>query len=174
LKSSFCKPLVELAEKKFRDVPKEAGVYVIFWIRNGKPVAIPRIRGVDEKGILYMGSTKNLRQRIRDLWRSIQVARGLKDQNSYPHTFGVSLLYTGLCDAIADRELCIYFKVFNNEDAEYWEKVMLLEYTRRYGEPPPLNLNVGRKYLLIVDLGVFDESRFVEDLDPELHKALGL
>ena len=54
--SSPLKPLIELASNGFRDVPTKPGVYVVFWIRDGKPVPIHRILGVDNKGVLYIGS----------------------------------------------------------------------------------------------------------------------
>jgi len=38
---------------------------------------------------------------------------------------------------IRDEELLIYFKEFSADEAEYQEKRAILEYTRRYGEPPP-------------------------------------
>ncbi|MGC8983562.1 MAG: hypothetical protein ACP5KA_07430, partial [Desulfurococcaceae archaeon] len=122
MSNTFCKPLTELARSDFLDVPAEAGVYVVFWARSGKPVAIPRIRGLDERGVLYIGSTagrRGLRKRIRSLWISIQVARGSRKRRKYPHTLGASLAYTGLHEMIADHELCVCFKVFSDQDARH-------------------------------------------------------
>ena len=114
-------------------------MYVVFWIRDGKPVPIPRILGIDEGSILYIGTTrskKGLRGRIGDLWISVQKARDCIKRKRYPHTFGPSLVYTGLHNLIRDEEL-YYFKEFSVDKAEYQEKRAILEYTRRYGEPPP-------------------------------------
>ena len=169
-----CKPLVGLVKGGFRGVPERAGVYVVFWAKNGKPVAIPRIRCLDEKGVLYIGSAKNLRQRVRNLWTSIKVARRFGVRKKYPHTFVVSLVYTGLLDTIADQELCFYFKAFDEQNARHQEKAALFEYTRRYGEPPPLNLSIGRAYFMVLGLGVLGKSRLASKLDPELREALGL
>jgi hypothetical protein len=57
------KPLVLLVSKRFRDVPTEPGVYIVFWVREGRPVPIPRILGVDERGVLYIGSTGKSRNK---------------------------------------------------------------------------------------------------------------
>mgnify|MGYP000418552183 FL=1 len=65
------------------------------------------------------------------------MARGRIRRKRYPHTFGPSLLYTGLHNIIRDKELWLYFKEFSVDEAEYQEKRAILEYTRRYGEPPP-------------------------------------
>ena len=171
------KPLTELAINRFRDVPTEPSVYVVFWVRDGKPVPIPRILGVDEKGVLYIGTTrskKGLRRRIRDLWISVQMARRHIEGKHYPHTFGPSLVYTGLHNLIRDEELWSYFKEFSIYEAEYQEKRAILEYTSRYGEPPPLNLQVGRQYFAIIGLGVYGRSRVVGELDHDLQAVLGL
>jgi len=174
--SNIFKPLVELVANGFKSVPEKPGVYVIFWIRDGKPRPIHRLLGTDEKGILYIGATrrKGLRGRLRDLWVSVQMVRGQRKRKKYPHTFGPSLTYTGLFNIIKDDELGVYFKEFSKDDAEYQERLAFLDYTRKYGEPPPLNLQVGRQYFVIMELGILDISRPVGKLDDDLRSVLGL
>uniref|UniRef100_A0A7J3Z561 Uncharacterized protein n=1 Tax=Ignisphaera aggregans TaxID=334771 RepID=A0A7J3Z561_9CREN len=70
--------------------------------------------------------------------------------------------------------ICTYYKVFNACEAEDQEKLAILEYTSRYGEPPPLNLQVGRQYFMILGLGELGKSKLVGELDPELRSVLGL
>ena len=186
--SSPLKPLVLLASNRFKDVPTEPGVYIVFWVREGRPVPIPRILGVDERGALYIGSTgkgkgkdvecargkKGLRDRIRELWISIEMVYSFRRRKRYPHTFGLSLVYTGLYKVICVEDLWIYYKVFNACEAEYQEKLAIFECTSRYGEPPPLNLMVGRQYFMLLGLGELGKSRLVDKLDPERRSALGL
>jgi len=168
-------PLADLSRNGFKDVPKIAGVYVISWYRDGNPVPIRRILDADERGVVYIGSTKeSLKKRLRKLWISIEMAYGRRTRKKYPHTFGVSLLYTSLHTVIKDNELMIFYKSFTPEEADYQEKLALFEYTRRYGEPPPLNLRIEREYLAIWDLGIFDKSRWMDELDRELREVLGL
>jgi len=127
--------------------------------------------------VLYIGTTrskKELKKRIKDLWISIEMVRGRREREKFPHTFDRSLLYTGLYNVIRDEELWIYFKEFSKDKAEYQEKRAILEYTRRYGELPPPNLQVGRQYFAIYGLGLYGRSRFVGRLDPDLQTVLGI
>jgi len=57
-------------------LPRSPGVYIIGWCRNGEPVRIGRLRGEDRKGILYIGSAKNLRRRVRQLLESLSSESG--------------------------------------------------------------------------------------------------
>lgn len=43
-----------------------------------------------------------------------------------------------------------------------------------FGEPPPLNLQVGREYFLILGLGRLSKSRLAPKLDQDLKSALGI
>jgi len=173
--------LLKLSTLKCTEFPEEPGVYVIFWLRGENNVEICRFLGVDKKGVLYVGSAKNLRKRCRSLKRNIllalQVAKGKDDSKirNFTHTLAPSLLYTGLAEIISLEELRIYYKVFSTEEeARDQEALILYEYTRRYGEPPPLNLKIGREYLMILGIGRFGKSKLVGDLDPELASMLGL
>ena len=180
------KPLEKLASSRFISVPEGHGIYAVFWARNGEFVPIPRILGTDERGILYIGTTRGgkkrgrskekgrgLRERLRDLWISVQSAYD-PGKRSFPHTFGKSLVYTGLYKVINVKELEIYFKELNKGEADYYEKLMLSEYTRKYGELPPLNLQVGREYFLTLGLGKLGRSRLRGELEAELRSVLGL
>ena len=51
--------LVDLACSRFKKVPKKCGVYVVFWSREGKAVKVPRIMATDERGVSYIGSTRD-------------------------------------------------------------------------------------------------------------------
>ena len=77
-------------------------------------------------------------------------------------------------NVIRDEELWIYFKELGTDEAEYQEKRAILEYTGRYGEPPPLNLQVGRQYFTMLNLGIVGKLRPIGKLDPDLQTALGL
>jgi len=173
MKASNIPKLVEFARSDFKSVPKGPGVYVVFWMRDGKPIPISRILGTDERGILYIGATRGLKRRLKKLWNSIDAIRGKRKRKKF-HTFVRSLVYTGLLNIIKDDELRVYFKEFSKEDAEYQEKLALLEYTRKYGEPPPLNLQVGRQYFEIYGLSIYGESRYADELDDDLRSVLGL
>lgn len=176
-KPSALKSLAEFSLNNFRSIPDKAGVYVVFWVKEGKPRPIPRILGVDERGILYIGSTRSkrgLRERMKNLCVSIEMVRGRKEGRKHPHTFGPSLMYTGLHEVIGDDELEIFYKRFSFNEAEFQERLAIFEYTRKYGEPPPLNLQMGRRYFMILGLGILGKSRLANKLDQDLKAILGL
>lgn len=166
-----------LFELDLKSISESPGIYMVYWVRNGESVEINRILDVDRKGILYIGATRRrgLRSRLRDLRISIEMAKGIRKRKKFPHTFGSSLVYTGLVNRIEKEELYVYFKTYNKpEEAEDQEKLALLYYTRRYGEPPPLNLQVSRKYYIILGLGELGVSKLTRKIDPDLKCALGL
>lgn len=92
---------------EIENISQKPCVYVILWIRDGKPVSISRVLATCKKGVLYIGSSNNLRRRLRDLKISIETARDKRKRKEYPHTFGPSLAYTGLVRIILDDELYV-------------------------------------------------------------------
>ena len=70
--------------KKYENIE---GVYKIYTITNNKPKSINRLGAIDYSGLLYIGSTKNLKERLGMLYR---VTHGKKkDYKTTAHTFGV-------------------------------------------------------------------------------------
>jgi len=85
----------------------------------------------------------------------------------------LTLLYTGLAERISSKDLKVHYKTFNGEkEAETQETLFLYEYTRLYGEPPTLNLKVGRRVLVNLHLGLLGNSILPGELDPELATLL--
>jgi hypothetical protein len=166
---------LRLSEVEVHTIPESPGVYVVCWIKEGDVVPVPRILGVDKAGILYVGSTTNIANRLKSLLKTIRMARGENEKPSkkYRHTLVLTLLYTGLAERISSKDLLVYYKTFTNKkEAEIQEALFLYEYTRLYGEPPPLNLKVGRQVLVILNLGILGKSILAGELDPELTTLL--
>ncbi|MEM2174669.1 MAG: hypothetical protein QXI58_03480 [Candidatus Micrarchaeia archaeon] len=166
--------LKKLAEDNFINVPKKPGVYIIKWIKNGKLETIPRFLKNDTYGVLYIGFAKGkggLYERLKNLWESIGIAYELF-KGKYTHTFAISLIYSGLISIIKLEEIFLWYKEMTASNAEDQEKAALLEYTRCYGEPPPLNLQIGREYFLIIGIGKLGKSKFVVKLDTEIKNVL--
>ncbi len=59
-------------EKAIDKLPSKPGVYIIRQSKNRKPVEIGRLKGVDQQGILYIGSASDLRKRVRNLLGSLE------------------------------------------------------------------------------------------------------
>jgi len=80
--------LEDLAGERFSNIPKSPGVYFVRWSRGGKLVPIHRLGGCDNKGILYIGSSKkDLRRRIREFWKAIG------EKNVERHTIFATLAF---------------------------------------------------------------------------------
>jgi len=165
--------VLRFSEIEESTIPRNPGVYVVCWIKEGNVTPVPRILGVDKAGILYVGSAANLVRRLRSLIKAIRTARGENEKSNNKHTLAQTLLYTGLIEKISSKDLLLYYKTFNSKkEAEIQEALFLYEYTRLYGEPPPLNLKVGRQVSMILDLGRLGESVITGELDPELATLL--
>jgi len=55
----------DLTDEEIKKIPKNLGIYFVRWSKNGCSVPINRITGIDRKGILYIGRSKNIRRRIK-------------------------------------------------------------------------------------------------------------
>jgi predicted GIY-YIG superfamily endonuclease len=129
--------------KKFRDVPNLSGVYFVRWLKNEKPVSIPRLRGVDHKGILYIGSAKNLKRRVRELWNGINF-------KVEAHTIGKTIIFCKIFEIIdLDEYEIAWEELGTHEEAVRQEWAAIRTYATKYREPLPLNLSVRRKLYAI-------------------------
>ncbi len=147
-------------------LPRDPCVYAVLWFRGGRPVPIPRMLGVDPKGILYIEATENLRRRVvSDLLKQLNALRSGRRPPVNRHVLVVAAEYFGLLGKIRDEELYITFKAYPDMLAAWrHEWAVLRAYAERYGEPPPLNIYFDRRQLLLEPT----------EPDPELLEALGL
>ena len=136
--------LKDLPLKKFGDVPDHPGVYFVRWTRNGKPVSVSRLGGVDSNGLLYIGSAKNLRRRLRELWKAI------KTYKVEAHTISKTIIFCKVFEIIAfDDYQIAWEKLGTREEAVRQEWAAIRIYSTKYREPPPLNLSIRRKLFAI-------------------------
>jgi len=128
-------------EEAINRLPPKPGVYIIRWCRNGEPVRIGRLRGEDSKGILYIGSTKSLRRRVRQFLKSLSGGSG-----RIRHTMAKSYLFFSLNEVIRINEMEITWIELNDDnEARRQEWLALKHYGKRFGELPPLNLQALRR-----------------------------
>ena len=110
----------------------EPGVYEIAALdKAGKSKAIPRAGGVDERGVLYIGRSLKLRNRL-DLFRR-GLFEGLKG-----HIAGRTYKKRPRIQAIAPKRN-LGFRFEHCDDLEEREKQRLDRYIQKFGEVPPLN-----------------------------------
>ena len=128
-------PFFRISNADFHyNIPQNPGVYRIFSLDNNDiPRPMQRVLGIDNDGILYIGKSNNLNERLRMLWRVLQpnyLATG--------HTFGINYKSLQVIqDAFPYDTLAIEFE--ENAEPAIFETALIETYRQIYGEVPPLN-----------------------------------
>ena len=110
------------------------GIYQIRMItKRGKPIVIPRIRGEDRQGILYIGSAAARRTKTHRClgWRIWEFPGGEIHSGGYTYNLARRRL----------PEHGLQFRTFRTSRGKVSaaEKRTLMRYFRRFGELPPFN-----------------------------------
>lgn len=151
--------LKDLAVNKFKDIPNVSGVYFVRWSKNGKPISIHRLGGVDHKGILYIGSAVKLRRRIRELWKGI-------NGQVEAHTIGKTIIFCKVFEIISLNEYEISWNQLDTpETAKGQEWTAMASYAEKYKEPPPLNLLLRREMFMVWGIFKWGKSRWAYEPD---------
>jgi hypothetical protein len=118
----------------WQTIASKPGVYHIYSLDpKNKPKKLHRLIGKDEEGILYIGKSENLRERLRMLWRVLN-----PDLKATAHTFGEKYnTYQVLKLNFPLNTLAIKFSCSNN--AKELEIKLIDEYINNFGEVPPFN-----------------------------------
>ena len=109
------------------------------------PVGIPRFLEKDKDGILQIGSSKHTERRRKYF-------RGAMEGKGYAQSEGKRLnlikKYTNFMGRHNDCKIQYSFKELGSEIKARKEEERLLKcYFKRYGEVPPLNNNLPKKYI---------------------------
>lgn len=123
--------------------PDTPGIYII---RRKKP--IPRIGGIDTGGIIYVGQSKILRNRLWDFWHSSHNASGFLWINK---VVAMKILETEYQDEDELTALLgeLTAKLATPIEEQYIgiaEKAVLYAYARKFGELPPLNSSLPDRW----------------------------
>jgi hypothetical protein len=116
------------------EIPSEPGVYKIYSLNdNHIPRPINRIGGIDNQGILYIGESQNLKERLRMLWRVLN-----PNYLATAHTFGINYNTVPLLQEIFPlNSLAVTFEII--QDHTNYETMLIENYRQLYGEVPPFN-----------------------------------
>lgn len=128
-------PKIRIENRDFHNqVPDNPGIYRIYSIdRNENPHPLPRVLGTDLDGVLYIGNSENLKERVRMLWRVLQ-----PNLRATAHTFGMNYKSLEVIrNAFPLETLAIEYEV--NENPKQYEKEQIEIYRQKFGEVPPLN-----------------------------------
>jgi hypothetical protein len=125
---------ISLADKQFwKNIPESGGVYHIRCFKDNKVIKINRVLGIDNDGILYIGKSDNLRERLRMLWRVIN-----PKLKATAHTFGTKYNDNkNLRFAFPLKTLFVSIEVA--EEPKKLENELLDKYFIKFGEVPPFN-----------------------------------
>lgn len=125
---------ISLEEKQFwKNLPESGGVYHIRCIKDNKVIKINRVLGTDNLGILYIGKSDNLRERLRMLWRVLN-----PNLKATAHTFGTK--YNGnnkLKKVFPLKTMYVSFET--TSEPKNLETKLLNQYFDKFGEVPPFN-----------------------------------
>jgi hypothetical protein len=134
---------VKLADDNWDSWSKTPGVYII---RNRRH--IPRVGGVDRTGILYIGKSLNLRQRICRFLKANHTASGFL----WTHPSIACLVidpfirnYDDVEDSLGELTVR-YSTPLQKERLDDAERALLFTYTNRFGEAPPLNFSLPLRW----------------------------
>ena len=134
---------IESLEDGTEIVPTSSGIYMIL---GSSP--IHRVRGKDFAGILYIGKAINLQRRIYQFWDGYHSASGFL----YQHPAIANKLFEKkirLEDDIYKNLGKLRFRTsypIHKRSLGRAERAALFAYVKRYGEAPPLNLNLAERW----------------------------
>lgn len=127
----------------WENAPSGAGIYVV---RRDSP--IPRVVAEDPKGVLYVGRSKRLRNRLWQLWKANHPASGFL----WGHPKLAGEIMGGICRSpkdVVDRVGELTVKVatlMGPSELEDAERAVLYAYFYQYGELPPLNFRLPKRW----------------------------
>jgi len=120
--------------RKLSNIPKKKGVYQFRCIGNkGVPMVIPRSKNKDPNGIIYIGSSVNLRTRLNGFWKTIQKQDRSRHAAAWTYC---SFSYSSLFPA---KRLQFRYKMTPSITTSEFD--LLLAYRKKFMDLPPLNLN---------------------------------
>ena len=118
-------------------IGSKSGVYKLFCLIGDRPVAVPRIGGTDNEGILYIGMAVDNRYRLGPLKRSLDPA--FNDRNA--HSVGKRYhSHAVIQSTYPVADLYVSIKTTNSQsEAGDLERQELDAYEKMFGELPPFN-----------------------------------
>jgi hypothetical protein len=118
------------------NAPTKPGVYIVRSVSHNKPKPMQRMFKCDEDGILHIGRTTNLKDRISSFIRG---ARNGKEHSEAMRYHGLKCEY----EQRGYSSVQIGYLEFSLREAKEIELEWFDEYARIFGELPPLNSKRG-------------------------------
>jgi hypothetical protein len=135
MKWSLWFPCVRWRELRNR-VARGDGLYEIRYVRKGKPVSIPRFKGSDNRGLLYVGRARHLRDRIAEFLSAAE-------RGTWWHSGGLTF-FNFYRNHISLH--CLEFRWLETKPhrTQGYEERLLIAYRIRFLDGVPLNITYPR------------------------------
>src|SRR5207249_717039 len=130
--------------EKWERMPVTPGIYII---RRSQP--IQRIGGKDRAGIIYVGRASTLRSRVWRFWNCDHTASAFL----WTHTEIARLVLSEGIRTPNDvwKKVCRlwvrYAAPINEKRLARAERALMFAYFHRFGEAPPLNLSINKRWV---------------------------
>jgi hypothetical protein len=156
---------IEELDDNWNKMPSTPGVYIIFSKKR-----LQRVGGVEPAGILYVGKSGILRNRLWQFWDARHPASGLlwDHPKVASKIFGKKLTRKKDVDPFLGNLIVrVATPIRGKRKLEAAEKALLFAYMNRFGELPPLNFSLpghwdkapGRRELRWAEEGLWGGSR---------------
>src|SRR4030042_2623203 len=115
-------------------IPKREGIYQFRCVdEKGAPIMISRLKGKDSNGIIYIGSSENLKNRIKGFWKTIEKWDRSRHAAAWTYcTFKYDSLFP---------PHNLQFRYIATKSMTRYEFDLLLGYRKKFMDLPPLNSN---------------------------------
>ena len=129
-------------------IERTPGIYVVRCLKGNRPRKFRRLNGTDKQGILCIGKSVNLRNRIRAFYNDIH-KNGLEVKYhsegwNYRKYFRDSHNPSKLKISPIDMEF-LWKNVRTGKTADDTETRLIQEYVVKFQDKPPLNISIKRQ-----------------------------
>ncbi len=132
----------------YRRIPNKPGVYILVYIEDGKTKAFTRLNGIDYEGILAIGKSVRLGNRIREFYKDI-LSEGLKEKyHSEGWNFRAYFRDNPKSNAVRlkPENVWAYWTLRESEKkANEFETQLIQHYVMNFQDKPPLNISIKRQ-----------------------------
>ncbi len=120
--------------EELSEIPVKEGVYQLRCVdKAGLPIKVSRLTGDDSEGIIYIGSSTNLKIRIKGFWKTIQ------NRDISRHAAGWTFCSFGYDSIFRPDMLQFRYKVTKSITTSEFD--LMIDYRKRFMDLPPLNSN---------------------------------
>ncbi len=130
----------KFSEDNLKENPKEPGIYKI----RIQGIKISRFLGEDKNGILSIGKSKNIKQRLKQFYKGFTEKKYHSEGKTL---FIIAQKHPSWMKLHINHLEYSYCLTKTDEQAIEYEELEIKKYFNKFGEVPPLNSIIPKKYL---------------------------